>query len=89
MFPCLNSRENRCVFRRDGIVGAGFLGGILREDTELPVSVQLKGTAAAYISIRLRRIDHCADHTVLGTAAGLVLISGAVAEGDIDSVGQH
>ena len=30
LFPCLNSRENRCVFHHDGIVGAGFLGGILR-----------------------------------------------------------
>lgn len=30
--------QNRCVFRHDGIVGAGFPGGILRENTELSVS---------------------------------------------------
>ena len=79
----------RYVFRHDGIVGAGFLGGILREDTELSVFEQLKGAAAAQASLRLRQIDDRAGYTVLGTVGGLVLIPGAVAEGDIGAVGQQ
>ena len=49
---------DRCVFRHDGIVGAGFPGGARRDDTQLPVSAQLKGTAAVHTSLRLRQIDH-------------------------------
>ena len=81
--------QDRCVFRHDGIVGAGFLGGILREDTEPSVSDQLKGAAAAQASLRLRQIDDRAGHPVLGTVGGLVLIPGAVAEGDNGAVGQQ
>ena len=81
--------QNRCVFRHDGIVGAGFPGGARRDDTELPVSAQLKGTAAVHASLRLGQIDHRAGRTVLRAVGGLVLIPGAVAEGDIDAVGHH
>ena len=81
--------QTRCVFRHDGIVGAGFLGGTRRDDTQFPVSAQLKGTAAAQASLRLRQIDHRAGCTVLGAVGGLVLIPGAVVEGALDAVGHH
>ena len=81
--------RNRCVCRHDGIVGAGFLGGFRRNDTQLPVSAQLKGAAAVQASLRLRQIDHRAGYTVLGAVGGLVLMPGAVVEGDIDAVGHH
>ena len=81
--------QNRCVFRHDGIVGAGFLGGILREDTELSVSKQLKVAAAVQASLRLRQIDDRAGHTILRTVGGLILIPGAVAEGDNGAIGQN
>lgn len=81
--------QNRCVFRHDGIVGAGFPGGIRRNDTQLPVSAQLKAAAAVQASLRLRQIDHRAGCAVLGAVGGFVLIPGAVAEGDIGAVGHH
>ena len=81
--------QNRCIFRHDGIVGAGFLRGILREDTKLSVSKQLKVATAVQASLRLCQIDDRAGHTILRTVGSLILIPGAMAEGDIGAIGQN